>query len=454
VDHHGFATRPNSPNVIYTLNDGGIYRSDSRGEKGTWVFQGDGLYNVEFYDIGVAHSTRELVTGGTQDNGTIRYEGPSTVWTVLRGGDGATVAIDPTSSPIHYSMNQYAESIARWNDQAKKWEAMAKGLPSGATCFNVPYLVHPGKPTTLLAPCSHDCGGGCSGGLWRITSATGTWSVVLSDNDPIVRAAVDANADLYYAGTSRGQLHAGVNGTGWQTVFTHPSGTGFSDIEVDRDNPTVVYASFGGSGGRRVYRLTRDAMPPATMQAQDITSDLPTGLSVRCLGVDRMNPLTVYAGTTRGVYRGRSNDGGDSWFWTAYNNGLPLADVRDLEVHGVTGAMRAATHGRGAFEVNTDFPIGSVLSATGKLTLLRVHDVGTKYGKPDDQLDVEVVARLDTEPGKAFGFTLRNDTQRLVHRRMFDELRSAFRDNHRVRLEYTRRGLRTGEIFRVIRSPE
>jgi hypothetical protein len=51
------------------------------------------------------------------------------------------------------------------------------------------------------------------------------------------------------------------------------------------------------------------------------------------------------------VYRGRSNATGGPWVWTPYNNGLPLADVRDLAVHPVTHVIDAATYGRSAFEV-------------------------------------------------------------------------------------------------------
>jgi len=455
VDHHGFAVRPNSPNIIYTLNDGGIYRSNERGKKSTWSFLGQGIYNTEFYHMGLSGSDTNFITGGTQDNGTLLYTGPSTVWRMIRDGDGATVAIAPNNSGVHYSMNQYAGSIARWNQAKNKWDAMAKGLPTGANCFNLRYILHPMKVDTLLAPCTHDCtGNGCSGGLWRITSPTGDWSVILSEkNAAINHVAVDARSDVHYAGTNQGSLYAGLNGSGWNTIFTHPSAFGFSDIEVDPDNPGVLYGGFATTGIGRIYRFSRGTVTPTQMLAQDITSDLPAGLRINSLAIDRMNPHTVYAGTGEGVYRGRSSDGGSSWFWVAYNDGLPLADVRELAVHPVTGVLRAATHGRGAFEVNTDHPIGSLLSVSGKLKMLRVHNLGTKYGPPDDQLDVEVVVQLDTAPGKGYGFRLRQGASSTAQRMMLDELRSAFRRDKKVRLEYVRTGIRHGELFRVIRMP-
>jgi len=79
---------------------------------------------------------------------------------------------------------------------------------------------------------------------------------------------------------------------------------------------------------------------------------------VRTIAIDKNYPFTIYAGTDRGVYQGRSLDHGFTWFWRPYMNGLPPADVRDLEVHPATGIMRAFTHGRSAFEVRTSRATG------------------------------------------------------------------------------------------------
>jgi hypothetical protein len=77
-----------------------------------------------------------------------------------------------------------------------------------------------------------------------------------------------------------------------------------------------------------------------------------------------------------------------------------------------------------------------ILEASGKVTLLRVHDMGTKYGPPTDQIDVEVVIWLDSQPGKAFGFQLRNDGNRPARQGMLDILRDAFNNNWTVTIDY------------------
>ncbi len=100
------------------------------------------------------------------------------------------------------------------------------------------------------------------------------------------------------------------------------------------------------------------------MDALDITqagSGLPDRFVVNTIAVDRGAPLTIYAGITcsgrgtscGGMYQGQSVDEGRTWHWTPYNNGFPLADVVDLEVHPTTFSMRAGTFGRSAYEVMT-----------------------------------------------------------------------------------------------------
>jgi hypothetical protein len=165
-----------------------------------------------------------------------------------------------------------------------------------------------------------------------------------------------------------------------------------------------------------------------------------------------MNFFTIYAGTNRGVYRGRSADAGATWNWTPYMNGFPLADVREMDVHPMTGVLRVATFGRGAYEVNTSDPVGSVLSAAGKITFLRTHDVGTGFGPPSDFLDVEVVVQLDSQPGRSFGFQLRADAEEDARNGMLDVLRSAFRANRNVLIDYFRTGIRNGRIIRVAKT--
>ena len=438
ADHHGFGVLPGQANTIFSLNDGGIYRSVQNGNKGTWNFLGKGIANVEFYDFADAFTKDELLLGGTQDNGTIKTEG-SLDWKAIRGGDGATVDIDNTDAGIMYSMSQYASSIQRSVNGGGNWSNMFSGLPDGAVCFNTRYHLHPKKMNILLAACNS---------LWRITDPAGSWQNIFTPPDGIVTgSAVEPSGDIYLAGTSRGKLFVGVNGNNFQQVFSHPSLSSVADIECDPNNSAVIFLGCAGSSNGRVYMLRKGQT--GTYNASDITGNLLVGINVQCISVDRMNPLTIYVGSSKGVYRGRSLNQGQTWQWSPYMDGLPLADIRDLECHPVSGVLSAATYGRSIFEVSTDDPLGSVLAMEGKINFLRVHDVDTKFGPPNDVLDAEAIIQLDTKPGHYFGLQLRPDTKEVTNSSSLKLIRTAFEAGLPVRIEYIRNGIHSGRIIRT-----
>jgi hypothetical protein len=86
----------------------------------------------------------------------------------------------------------------------------------------------------------------------------------------------------------------------------------------------------------------------------------------------------------------------------------------------------------------------------GQITFLRVNEVGDSYGPSGDAIQVEAIIQLDSLPGQAFGFELRNDKQRPAHQGMLDVLRDAFVNDITVLIDYfIPEGNKNGTIFRV-----
>jgi hypothetical protein len=91
-----------------------------------------------------------------------------------------------------------------------------------------------------------------------------------------------------------------------------------------------------------------------------------------------------------------------------------------------------------------------LLEKTGKIIFLRAHDLGTKYGPPSDQLDVEAVFILNSLGEGAYGFQLRNDDNLPARQAMFSLLREAFANNFTVIADYLiEPGRINGTAFRV-----
>ena len=392
-DYHGLALNPIDPSIVFANSDGGIYKSSDHGTEGTWSFIGAGIANAEMYDLAVAPTLPGRLIAGTQDNGTIEYNG-SVTWDHIFpappspfGGDGGVVAIDPVDPDVFYNTEQDQQSLRRSADGGQSWSDFKNGLPLKPGVVCTPFLffgtllfhfqVHPNNSNVLVASCL---------ALWRTTTTTPSadWKFrFAAPPGMIVRSAIGPG-DVYYAGTAGiggiggGEVHTAIGGVNWQTIFTHPQALDVSDIEIDPARPELVYVSFApgpgqfrdcsngtplpdgafanGTGEGRIYLLMRGLSRGAPVSV-DLTSDtvagLPLNLCVAAIAIDPVIPRTIYAGTNRGVYRGHATTGSSVWTWTPYNSGFPLAgpDVRDLEIHPTTRRMIAATFGRGAFEV-------------------------------------------------------------------------------------------------------
>ena len=84
-----------------------------------------------------------------------------------------------------------------------------------------------------------------------------------------------------------------------------------------------------------------------------------------------------------------------------------------------------------------------IINATGKISFLRVHRKGSQYGPPQDQLDADVIVRLNNQPDRAFGFQLRDDENGPVHQGMLQLLIEAFKNNWDISIafwEYSKLG--------------
>ncbi len=449
VDHHTFAVDPSNPRTIYTASDGGLFRSTQRGREGSWKLVSAGITNMEFYDSADADTDPDIVIGGTQDNGNQKFLGDDLVWKSLLSGDGATVDISGLDADVMYAMGQYADSIDRSRNGGNSFPDDF-GLPVPPnSCFNLHFHSHPMDPDIFLASCSRS--DAPVGGLWR--RKDGVWDTVFTPaSDAVLRSVVDGADEIYYAATEGGDLFAGVGAENFALVYSSPVAVAVTDLELHPDDRRQIFATFAASGPGRIVRITRGDAPPvtATVVADDITFDLPVGLSVRTIAVDRRNPDTLLAGTNRGVYRGRSSDGGSTWRWTSYGFGLPSGvDISSLNVQKTTGVVRVSTHGRGVYRLNTAPPPGSVVVAEGTLAFLRVHKLDTGFGPPHNFLNTEVVVGLNELPHMAFGFQLRDGDSLDQRRATLDVLREAFSGDNRVSIDYVVTGLTNHRLLRI-----
>ena len=93
----------------------------------------------------------------------------------------------------------------------------------------------------------------------------------------------------------------------------------------------------------------------------------------------------------------------------------------------------------------------ALLNTSGKIKMLRVNEIGDRFGPAADFIQAEVIVQLDHQTGDtASGFKLRVDANQPVRQGMLDLLRDAFNNGWRVHFDHeVPAGKAKGTIVRV-----
>lgn len=332
-----------------------------------------------------------------------------------------------------------------------------------------------------------------------ITANPIVWTEIGSASKPpneqmcSVKVATSGGIPTFYVRTKSGSMPGQCNGRTpdkfWRFTGTSPAGTwvqvnppggigGFGVFAVNPRNPNHLIASHLGTGANPRMILSNDGGANWTSLANLDNLMMGGGVfkyanqrgptsftsfqgypqpSLVAISPHNSN-IIVAGGVDSGIFV--TVDGGSSWNLVTDptdpgSSGTPhiprpkFAHFGDEPPEVVN--IFIGTQGRGVWKI-TLHP--SVLAAEGRITLLRVHDLGTRYGPPTDEIDVEAVIKLDSKPDMAFGFQLRNDASEGVHRDMLNLLRDAFNHDRRVRIDYILNpGKRNGRLIRVRNIP-
>ena len=245
----------------------------------------------------------------------------------------------------------------------------------------------------------------------------------------------------------------------WQEITP---GSRILRFYVNPYNPALIYAvtpahvlrsDVGGTAWKTDTSLERAATENGAFPFMSAADGVPGQALIRDMLFDPYRPSVRFAVGPAGVFQTL-----DGVRWTPLVVATAAATQFNNAAYDFASCPRAlyvATNNRGLLRLRPlapdwDYPPDSLQVATGRISLLRVHDKGTGYGPPSDFIDAEVIVWLDSEPEKAFGFQLRDNAERRVAEGMLALLRDAFNANRVVRLEFIRSGCRTGRIMRVI----
>ncbi len=363
ADHHALVSPPNfsaSNPVLYTGNDGGIYRAASVYSVASsgWANMNNGLAVTQFYSGAGRAAAGGRIIGGTQDNGALQLSGGS--WRPFRGGDGGFSAVDPANDQVFFGEYVYLAIHRSTNGgQSASYicDGITEGMPAeeggndycgaGATKkanFISPFILDPNNANRLLA-------GAAS--LWLSENARATpvaWRAIkapsaATDNFISAIAVAEGNSNAIWVGHNNGEIYRSLDGAGSTPTWTRMAQgviplRAVQRIVIDRDNPSRIIVALTGFVANNLWQSTDGGTTWAS-----ITGNLPMA-PVFDVKRHAAHPAWLYAATSVGLFT--SEDGGATWSTT--NEGP--ANIRVRELFWIDdNTLGAATYGRGMFKV-------------------------------------------------------------------------------------------------------
>jgi len=361
---------PFNLNYYYITSDGSIWRC-MMGSAQDCSPRSYDLRTTQFYDIDFSPTDSNLIIGGTQDNGTILYQG-SNDWKSIKGGDGNFSLF--ARGNVLYAQHQRLRDTLRcdkgtacgwtdWtlangvNDTCEQQNNCNKLPDEDAWAWGKGYITyHPNDPSGnyLLAQGKQVYMTTDGGKNWYPKGPSGS---NVKQDSIVTRVVVQPTTFNWIAGTSKGQLWYTSNpNAGWTLLDEHPFGGGVVNMAFAPSDYKILYVIYSAGGNQaytRIYRYEMNPGPPVTWSAYPVTNNFPLDLIPRTIAGDGYAPDIAYAGTHKGgVYRlDFSKPTYESW--QPYNTCLPgTVDVRELLV-APNKVLHAATWGRGAWRVTT-----------------------------------------------------------------------------------------------------
>ncbi len=376
-DVHAIAVAPSNPSVIYFGSDGGIWKSTDAGAN--WTSLNNGTFSAtQFESIAIHPTDRNFLLGGTQDNGT-EYLDPNGAWSQAALGDGGYCLIDQNATDTtnvteyhtYYNQRNTRIGFDRRDTTIGTWvfhgyrqdvngnQIVANPPNNGIggsdnVLFYAPMALGPGNPNTVYFGTDR---------LYRSSDKGANMSVV--SQAPLDPTSTDAtvgyevsslsispqNDNVRLVGLTSGKVFTTTTGS---VTMTNVTGTIPAEyigrVLIDPKNVQTAYVAIARAGlaaGQNLWKTINLGETGTTWSAS--ANGLPP-IAVNALVIDPADSTKIYAGTDDGVYV--SSDSGANW--TAFNNGLPHVAVFDLAFQQQNRVLRAATHGRGIYEILPD----------------------------------------------------------------------------------------------------
>ena len=410
ADTHAIVVSAANHNILFTGNDGGIWRSNNATANTiTWKSLNANLSITQFQSIALHPTNPNFVIGGTQDNGTNLFTG-SLSWEWSDGGDGGFALIDQSNPQViyhtYYNQNNSGGQRAEIGpvislNGGNSWTSRRC---VGCTAFQGTF--NPADRVSFYAPMALHTGFTGQGGnvvylgthrLYRSADQGSTWNGVGPSTDGFGSdltkgagrlTAIAAhpnrlnNEEVVWTGASDGSVQITTNaGSGANAVFTNvtknPLPNRFvTDIALDPLSSQRAVVTFSGFNSNTPSTpghifLTNSRGNTWT----DISGNLPD-TPANSAAFHPTNSNTIYVGTDLGVFQ--TTDGGTTWL--RLENGMPRVPVLMLRYQTASNSLFAATHGRGVYRLTTSRTLATVSAASFNASAIAAESIVAAFG--------------------------------------------------------------------------
>jgi hypothetical protein len=374
-DQHSIAFSPINSSVMYSGNDGGVFKTtDDLAASIVWTRLNNGYTTSQFYTVAVDHATSgsHIVIGGAQDNGTwfTNSLSPTSTWPQIYSGDGAYCAIADGGSS-YYVSSQNGRAYRQLVDNSGTVTVQTRIDPTGGSnyLFINPFVLDPNNTTRMFL----------AGGfiVWRnndlIAIPPGSNNTTSVNWDTLGNTRINAGlisalgvstapvGEILYYGTSAGKVYR-LNGADvGNPVRTDITGASFphlsyvSCIAVDPTNGSNVLVVFSNYNVVSLFYTTDAGSTWRNISGnlEEFASGFGRGPSCRWASILPLDGLTMYlVGTSTGLYSTLELDS-TSTVWTQEGPSTIGDDVVDMiDTRQSDGQIVAATHANGIFSSN------------------------------------------------------------------------------------------------------
>ena len=403
ADHHDFAFLPSNPNVMFAVNDGGIYRTDNcTATPVRYTPLNTNYTTTQFYTIAIDHATAgsETIIGGLQDNGTRMVNRTDASGRLINLGDGVHCAI-ADSGQYYYASSQGA-AISRFEFTSRGQRVNLVRINPSVSTFqrfflDNPYVLDPNNQRTMYLA------GGT--GLWRNTDVTlfnttqlqAAWKSIgsVGTDERITSLAVSKlPANVVYVGTSRGRVYRMDNAAAPDSSrklvnvsVGFPQNAFTSCVALDPTNADWAIAVFSNYNVQSVFSTTNGGKTWTTVggNLEETMNGVGGGPSVAWVKVVYVGGKVWYfAGTSSGLFStDRLNGAATRWVREGATT-IGMADVRMIDARSKDGFVAVATHGNGLFTTYLPTQTQRFSAETSTIVL------GQSYPNPASRIDVTI----------------------------------------------------------------